>query len=103
MSDAAVAAAIGVEPEVEPTNPENVGVVVVIGQNYWGKGKTVQEAKAAWKKVSYNRRLKDGYTVVEFDAETEFTGVDGMGRVHWRSLDGEPPNQPTVTEHPPKG
>lgn len=62
---------------------------VVIGQNYWGKGDSLDEAKAAWKRQSGgSRKLTGGYTVIEFDDGQEFTGVDMFGNVTWTNADG---------------
>lgn len=83
-------------------NPQNVGAFVVVGANYWGRGCTVAEAKANFRKQG--GRLGNGYNVFKFDAETEFRGVDDFGRVHYRSTqDMTRPNDPEVTEHPPRG
>lgn len=75
---------------------------VVVGQNYWAKGPTLAQAKANWKALG-NRRLTDGYTVVEFDdTKQEFDGVDGVyGSVQFHYLT-EPHVEPVVTEHHPK-
>lgn len=60
--------------------------VLVIGNNYWGHGQTLVEAKKNFRR--FGGQLSLGYTVVEFDADQEFDGVDQMGYVHWRNADG---------------
>jgi len=69
---------------------------VVIGQNHWGRGKTVDEAKKNFKAQSRSVRLGNGYTLLEFSEETEFVGVDDFGRVHYKGP------EPKATEFPPK-
>lgn len=56
--------------------------IVVIGPNYWGKGATLAEAKRNFTK--FGGCLSDGYLILTFSAETEFIGVDDIGRYHWR-------------------
>lgn len=82
------------------TDPKMVGVTVVVGAGYYGVSNTVEAAKANFRK--FGGRLKHGYIVFEFDDQTEFTGIDDFGRVHYKSTTGEPPNRPKVTEHLPK-
>lgn len=65
--------------------------VVIIGQNYWGKGSTLAEAKKAWQR--WGRKLSDGYTVLTFGDGSRFVGVDQMGRVFW---EGEEPTEREV-------
>lgn len=67
---------------------------VVAGGNYWGQGKTLAEAKRNF--TRYGGTLSGGYVTLEFDPETEFKGVDGMGRYHWVG------NAPVETEVPPR-
>lgn len=60
---------------------ENYGVTVVIGGGYWGKGATTDAAKREYRRVG--GRLGDGYTVLRFDENTLFLGIDGMGSYQW--------------------
>ncbi len=55
--------------------------ILVIGQNRWGHGDTLAQAKKAFR--AQGARLSDGYTVVEFADGQAFQGVDQLGRVHW--------------------
>lgn len=71
-----------------------MGTVVVIGQWRWGKGESLGEAKRNFQKQG--AKLSAGYTVLTFDQETSFEGVDQMGRVHWRG------NEPKVEEVSPR-
>jgi hypothetical protein len=64
----------------------------VIGACYWGRGATLAEAKKNF--GNQGGQLGTGYNV--FDAETEFRGVDDMGRVHWAG------NEPVRQEHAPR-
>lgn len=76
--------------------------IVVIGMYYWGKGETLAEAKANFRKQG--GVLSNGYTIYTFDAETEFIGVDDMARFHYKRTDGkdERPNPPTEQIIQPK-
>lgn len=67
---------------------------VLIGQNYWGRGSSLTQAKSNFRQQG--GLLSNGYTLLIFDAETEFAGVDEVGRYHY---DGNPPE---ITEFPPK-
>ncbi len=53
------------------------GQVLVAGNRRWGAGGSMGEAKRNWR--DQGGRPADGYTVVTFDADTEFHGVDQMG------------------------
>lgn len=55
--------------------------VVVMGPYYWGAGKDLATAKRNFR--AEGGRLTRGYVILTFDDETEFKGVDGMGRVSW--------------------
>lgn len=76
--------------------------IVIIGQFYWGKGSTLDEAKKEFRKQGGS--LSRGYVILTFDAETEFGGVDDMGRYHYTRRDGkdEQPNAPTQKVVDPK-
>lgn len=60
---------------------------VLYGQNRWGRGATVAEAKKRFR--NQGGVLSDGYVVLTFDAATKFGGFDEAGRFHYRG------NQPT--------
>lgn len=62
-------------------------MIVVIGNHYWGVGKTLEKAKAQFRREG--GRLSLGYTVLDFGTDLEFTGVDQLGRVYWEG-DGRP-------------
>lgn len=75
-------------------SPGPTGRVLVMGQYYWGVGSTLAGAKHKFKQEG--GFLSKGYIVYEFDDETEFLGVDGMGRFNYRG------NEPAETRFPPK-
>lgn len=62
--------------------------IVIVGNGYWAKGNTLQEAK-----LNFNRhggKLRNGYDVATFEPGTEFKGVDRFGSAHYVG------NAPTV-------
>lgn len=61
----------------------------------WGYGSDLDAAKKAFR--SNGGALGRGYTVLTFDAETDFVGVDPMGRYSYRG------NAPTKTEVAARG
>lgn len=63
---------------------------LVIGQNRWGFGKTLEHAKGAFK--AEGGRLTLGYTWVNFAKANghRFVSVDQLGRVHWVGGKGDP-------------
>lgn len=67
---------------------------VLIGQNHWGKGTSLVEAKSNFRKQG--AALSRGYTLLTFDDDTEFKGVDEVGRYHYVGI------QPEIKEFPPK-
>lgn len=67
---------------------------VLIGQWRWAKGENLAAAKRGF--TSRGATLGRGYTILEFDAETAFVGIDEAGRYHYKG------NAPTITEVPPK-
>ena len=70
------------------------GETIVLGNNYWGKGKDKDEALAQF--LKHGGRPGLGYTVVTFDDDTEFVGVHSVdGAVSWRG------NEPTHVDIPP--
>ena len=81
-----------------PVVPEDVGCVLVMGGSgtygAWGKGRTEDEAKRNARRNG--AKLSLGYTVYTFDQVTEFMGVNGMGSVSWRVIDGS-----NVHDHDP--
>lgn len=91
-----------------PVVQEDVGAVVVlsattIGYGAWGKGRTEAEAKRNARQTGRADFAKRGYTVLTFDSVTEFMGVDQMGRVSWRAIDGTKAkdHEPAVREVAP--
>ena len=69
---------------------------VAIGQHYWGRGQTAEEAKKAFRKQ--DGVLSLGYSIYEFQPPLEFWNVTGLGYITWK---GE--GKPIVSEFPPKG
>lgn len=61
---------------------DKTGQTVIVGYHYWGAGDTLDVAKANLRKAG--GRLGDGYSVVVFDDQTTFTGVDMAGGVNYR-------------------
>lgn len=77
--------------------------VLVIGQNRWGHGSDLSEAKRIFRKQG--GKLANGYTIVEFSDGLKFNGVDQMGRVHWKDekwTEGATVRDPNITEVQPK-
>jgi hypothetical protein len=72
------------------------GLIIVIGNFYWGAGRDLATAKRNFRKEG--GRLGRGYMIITFNDVTEFHGVDQMGRVHWV---GDEPETRTVS--PRKG
>lgn len=68
---------------------------VVMGNHYWGKGDTLDAAKARFRREG--GRLSNGYLVIEFGEGSEFVGVDQLGRYHWKG------NEPATTYVKPRG
>jgi len=60
---------------------------VIVGQNRWGQGTSLGEAKKEFRRQGAT--LSGGYTIFTFDADTSFEGVDVFGRVHY--ILGNPP------------
>lgn len=87
-----------------PNSPDTptAETFVVIGQQYWGKGATVPEAKKNFREQG--GRLTGGYVLLTFDAETEFIGVDAVGYLHYKRRDDktELPNPPKQKEVKPR-
>lgn len=80
--------------DTAPKKDNEAITVVVIGHHYWGKGETLPEAKANFRR--FGGRLSLGYRILEFDAETEFLGVDDMGYYRWKG------NAPTEKDVAPR-
>jgi hypothetical protein len=59
---------------------------VVMSPHYWGKGETLAEAKRNLRKQGGSS--KGHHLILEFGEDSEFAGVDELGRYHW---DGKPP------------
>lgn len=64
---------------------------VVIGQNYWGANEDLDAAKARFRREG--GRLGNGYAILTFDDDTEFLGVDNVGRYMYK---GNPPTEKVV-------
>jgi hypothetical protein len=81
---------------------ENGKTYVVYGQYYWGKGTTLEAAQKRFEEEG--GELDRGYAILTFDEETEFQGVDQMGRYFYKRRDGkdEDPNPPTEEIIPAK-
>jgi len=60
---------------------------VVYGQNRWGKGDTLADAKKVFQQ--HGGQLSKEYAILTFDAHTTFEGVDQMGRYYFKG------NEPT--------
>lgn len=69
------------------------GVVLLMGQWRYGAGLDLDEAKKNF--VAQGAGLTKGLTVIEFDDETEYHGVDGTGFFHFKG------NSPKKTEVEP--
>lgn len=81
---------------VQEAHPDDVGVTVVYGGHYWGKGKTLEEAKRNFRR--FGGRLGYGYAILTFDEHTEFQGFDGLGRYSWRATNGDNAHDHAPTE-----
>lgn len=65
------------------------GATLIMGQWRYGAGLTLDEAKKNFK--AQGGKLTEGLTLIEFTAETEYHGVDQMGRFHYKNTgEGEP-------------
>jgi hypothetical protein len=71
------------------------GQTVVLGYWQWGAADTLPDAKRNFQ--AQHGRVSDGYMILVFDADTEFLGVDDVGRYHYRG------NAPTETLVKPRG
>lgn len=69
------------------------GVYLIMGQWRYGAGVTLNEAKKNF--TNQGAGLTKGLTVVKFDDETEYHGVDQMGLFHFKG------NSPEQIEVPP--
>lgn len=58
---------------IEPGS-KRMGWTVLVGFHVWGAGPTLEEAKKEFRKA--DGRLGDGYMILVFDKDTEFTGVN---------------------------
>lgn len=67
------------------------GVFLIMGQWRYGAGLTLDEAKKNF--AAHGGYLSKGLTLVEFDAETAYHGVDGMGYFHF---EGQSPKKTEV-------
>jgi hypothetical protein len=65
------------------------GVTLIMGQFRYGAGLTLDEAKKNF--TANGGGLTRGLTLIEFTDETEYHGVDQMGRFHYKNNGkGEP-------------
>jgi hypothetical protein len=62
------------------------GVFLIMGQFRYGAGLTLEEAKKNF--TAHGGKLRKGLTLIKFDSDTEYLGVDQMGRYHYK---GNPP------------
>lgn len=83
---------------MDTTVEPRMGWTVVIGGDgmygKWGGGLNLATAKREFR--NQGGKLGLGYTALFFDTDTEFLGVDQMGRVSWRG------NEPVATEKAPR-
>lgn len=68
------------QPREGATGPK--GQTVVIGPWAWGSGDTLAEAKKKFQ--AQGARLSDGYTVLVFDADTMWLGINDMGTYFYK-------------------
>ncbi len=71
------------------------GQTVVVAPNVWGAGNDLAEAKANVKR--HGGRLDAGYTVLVFDNDTQWLGINDVGTAFWNG------NRPTITEYSANG
>lgn len=64
---------------------------VVYGQGSWGWGTGLVQAKDNFRR--HGGKLLRGYSILTFDADTEFHGIDQMGRYRYK---GNPPTESDV-------
>ncbi len=76
-----------------PPGPK--GQTVVIAPNVWGAGASLEEAKRNVKR--HGGRLNAGYTVLVFDNDTQWLGINDVGTAFWKG------NRPTITEYSANG
>ena len=60
---------------------DNYGVTVVMGAGHWGKGADLEEAKRNFRAAGGH--LTGGYSILRFNDNTLFLGIDGMGSYQW--------------------
>lgn len=73
--------------------PEGTEKILLYGKRCWGKGKTLEEAREAFRSEGFGR-LSDGYIVYCFPAGVTTLYVDGLGSVIWEWEEGQPEIQP---------
>ena len=61
---------------------------LIIGAGYWGKGRSLADAKSAFRAAG--GLLGSGYTVVYFGEGSTFAGIDGMGGYYWAADSAAP-------------
>lgn len=65
-----------------PHQDDHLPHVIAAGQNYWGLGKTDEEAQQAFRENG--GKTRQTYYLFRFGKDCHFEGIDGMGRIHTR-------------------
>jgi hypothetical protein len=65
-------------PPLDTPQSPAAGCIIVIGQNVWGKGKTIEDARKA-------AGLKASARYLAYEFEDGDAGVDGMGNTIYKS------------------
>lgn len=72
------------------------GVFLIMGQMRYGAGLTLDEAKKNF--TANGGGLTKGLTLIEFSAETEYHGVDQVGRFHHKNNGTGPAHKMTEVQ-----
>lgn len=78
--------------------------VLVIGQNHWGHGADLKQAKRIF--TNEGGKLSNGYAIVEFTDGLKFDGVNQLGQVFWKDekwTEGTEVREPKITQVKPRG
>lgn len=75
-----------------------MSIILIMGHYAWGKAETLEAAKRNFTRSG--GQLSRGYAIIEYGPNSEFDGVDEMGRYYWK---GEKPElvkvvKPRVTK-----
>jgi hypothetical protein len=92
------------EPEIWEREGRGLGYTVVVGNYRYGAGPDLATAKQRFR--ARGGRLSDGYAVLVFDEDTDFCGIDNMGRTMTMPRDydtSKPSKAPEVTQVAPRG